>query len=219
MIAADDTLLRAVGHANEAKDAFFNAMASIKKAYPQRISLLKYELAHRKSRFDYVNQHLRRSGLARLHLKQTWRHIPTIEQPAVSIRMAWFTSGKSIRRLTVQEAEKKLLMMDTEAPHIRIQLQKLAGIPSSEPLAVVQDLTPQMRANVFYAEPLPDGRLRRALNKNLPLFLPCENGLLPSHNQPPSQPTKQRVRSVRSDLKLEDDPFLPSLRVYRYRSS
>tara|TARA_R110002051_G_scaffold309855_2_gene382718 strand:- start:5258 stop:6133 length:876 start_codon:yes stop_codon:yes gene_type:complete len=218
LIAADDALLQVVANANAAKDDFFNAMAAIKETHPQRISHLKYELAHRKSRFGYVNEHLRRTGLARLHLKQAWRHIPSIEQPAVSIRMAWYTSGKSIRRLTVQEAEKKLSMLDTEAPHIRLQLQKLAGIPSSEPLAVVQDLTPQMRANVFFQEPLEDGRLRRAMNLPLPLFVPSANGLLPNHNQPLPYPKKQRVRSVRRDLKLEDTPFLPSIRVHRYRS-
>lgn len=218
LIAADDNLMKAAVNANTVKDDFFKAMAVIKEEYPHRISHLKYELAHRKSRVAYVNEHLRRSGLARLHLKQTWRHIPIIDQPVLSIRMAWFTSGKSIRRLSVQEAEKKLCMLDTEAPHIRIQLQKLAGIPSNEPLAVVQDLTPQMRANVFYQEPLDDGRLRSAMNLPLPLFVPSFNGLLPSHNQPPQHPNKKRVRAVRSDLKLEDTPFLPSIRVYRYRS-
>lgn len=219
LIAADDALLDAVAEANVQKQAFFDAMASIKDAYPQRVGLMKYELAHRTSRVPYVNDHLRRSGLARLHLKQTWRHLPVVVEPVTRIQMSWYTSGRSIKRITVQEAEKKLCSLNTEADHVRIQLRQLAGLPSGEPLAQVQDQTPAMRANLFYAEPLPDNRLRSAMSVALPLFVGSKNGLLPKHNQPPPHPMKTRVRAIRNDQKLEDAPFLPSIRVYRYRSA
>jgi len=218
LIAADAQLIQAAEHANAAKDAFFEAMTAIKEEYPQRLSHIKYELAHRKSRFAYVNEHLRRSGLARLNLKQTWRHLPMLEQPASRIRLAWYSNGRSIKRTTVQEAERRLSSYDTEAAHIQIQLQALASIPSGEPLAFVQDQTPVMRANIFYSEPLPDGRLRRAMNLPLPLFVPSTDGQLPSHNQPLPEPKRSRMRAIRNDLKLDDTPFLPSIRVYRYRT-
>ena len=218
LIAADPQLIDAAEHANAMKDAFFDAMTAIKAEYPQRIGNMKYELAHRKSRFAYVNEHLRRTGLARLNLKQTWRHLPILEQPASRIRLAWYSNGRSIKRTTVQEAERRLCSYDTDAAHIQIQLRALATIPSAEPLAIVQDQTPVMRANIFYGEPLPDGRLRRAMNLPLPLFVPSVDGQLPSHNQPLPAPRKNRERAIRSDQKLEDTPFLPSIRVYRYRS-
>lgn len=218
LIAADDALLDAVDAANVQKQAFVDAMASIKDAYPQRVGLMKYELAHRQTRVSYVNEHLRRSGLARLHLKQTWRHLPIVREPVTRIMMSWYTSGRSIKRITVQEAEKKLCRLNTESDHVQIQLRLLAGLSPGEPLAQVQDQTPIMRANIFYAAPLPDNRLRSAMSVALPLFVGSKAGLLPKHNQPPPHPVKTRVRAVRNDQKLEDEPFLSSIRVYRYRS-
>lgn len=217
LIAAQPELMAAVITANAAKDEFFDTMAEMKARLPSRISVMKYELAQRQTRYAYLNEHLRRSGLVRLHLKQTWRHLPTLEQAASRVRLAWYTSGRSIVRTTVQECEEKLCSFNTEAAHIQQQLSALASIPSGEPLAIVQDHTPSMRANIFYAAPLPDGRLRRAMNLPLPLFIPSSTGDLPSHNQPPPQPRKERVRSVRNDVKLEAEPFLPSIRVFRYK--
>ena len=76
-----------------------------------------------------------------------------------------------------------------------------------------------MRANLFFKEPLADGRGRRAMNLALPLFIPASDGRLPEHNQPLPRPPQGRTRARRSDERLEDDVFLPSLRVYRYRES
>ncbi|BBI61585.1 hypothetical protein HSBAA_28910 [Vreelandella sulfidaeris] len=105
---------------------------------------------------------LRRNGLARLHLKQSWRQLPIAQAPVSRVRFAWYSSGRSIKRLTVQEAERKLIQLDTDAPHIRIQLRKLASIPSGEILAQVQTQAPLMRANLFLPSRSPmdirDGR-------------------------------------------------------------
>ena len=68
-----------------------------------------------------------------------------------------------------------------------------------------------------FLEPLDDGRTRRAMNIALPLFVPSPDGRLPDHNLPPLAPPEQRTRARRRDEKLEEAPFLPSLRVYRYR--
>ncbi len=56
------------------------------------------------------------------------------------------------------------------------------------------------------------------MNVALPLFIPAPDGRLPDHNLPPLQPPEARTRARRRDERLEDEPFLPSLRVYRYRS-
>lgn len=74
-----------------------------------------------------------------------------------------------------------------------------------------------MRANLFFREALDDGRQRRAMNVPLPLFIPSPEGRLPPHNVPADAPPQTRSRAKRADTKLEDTPFLPSLRAYRYR--
>jgi hypothetical protein len=215
LVAADDALLAQVAEVNAAKAAFAELLGRIRQQHPPLIAEAKAALPRR---HPELHDHLRGSGLARLHLKQCWRAIPVAEAPVARVRLAWYASGRSIKRLSVREAEQKLLALDSEAPHVRIQLRKLAGLPGSEPLAQVQAQAPLMRANLFFCEPLPDGHTRRALNVALPLFLPAPRGRLPDHNQPPAAPPASRTRARRRDERLEETPFLPSLRVYRYRN-
>jgi hypothetical protein len=214
LIAADDELMQAVLKANAAKSAFSECLQAIKQQAPALLSESRSRLPGRHPQVEAV---LERNGLARLHLKQCWRHLPVAEAPVSRVRFAWYSSGRSIKRLSVQEAEKKLLALDSEAAHVRIQLRKLAGIPSAEPLAQVQPQAPLMRANLFFREPLEDGRKRRAMNVALPLFIPSADGRLPDHNLPAATPPENRTRARRRDERLEHDAFLPSLRVFRYR--
>lgn len=214
VVASNDELLTAIATVNQAKANFSEMLQHIKQAAPQALSDAKNRLPQR---HPHVNDVLRRNGLAKLHLKQSWRQLPIVQAPVSRVRFAWYSSGRSIKRLTVQEAEHKLLQLDTDAPHIRIQLGKLASIPSGEILAQVQAQAPLMRANLFFTEPLDDGHTRRALNAAMPLFLPANDQRLPHINLPELQPPTTRTRARRRDEKLEQDVFLPSLRVYRYR--
>ncbi|NIC04192.1 DNA replication terminus site-binding protein [Halomonas sp. DX6] len=214
LVAADEALMARVVEVNAAKAEFAEQLARIKAEDPPLLAEAKAVLPFR---HPQLHDHLRGSGLARLHLKQCWRAIPVAEAPVARVRLAWYSSGRSIKRLTVREVEKKLLALDSDAPHVRIQLRKLAALPSSEPLAQVQSQAPLMRANLFYCEPLEDGRSRRAMNVALPLFLPAPRGRLPDHNLPPAAPPQSRTRARRSDEKLEEHPYLPSLRIFRYR--
>lgn len=214
IVAANDELLSAIDDVNHSKAQFSELLQHIKQAFPQTLSEAKSRLPNRHPHVDEV---LRRNGLARLHLKQSWRQLPIAQAPVSRVRFAWYSSGRSIKRLTVQEAEHKLLKLDTEAPHIRIQLRKLAGIPSGEVLAQVQTQAPLMRANLFFTEPLDDGHTRRALNAAMPIFVPDNHQRLPHIKVPASQPPTTRTRARRRDEKLEHDVFLPSLRIYRYR--
>lgn len=214
IVATNDDLLTAIDAINQAKANFSALLQNIKQKFPATLSDAKHRLP---KRHPHVDEVLRRNGLARLHLKQSWRQLPIAQAPVSRVRFAWYSSGRSIKRLTVQEAERKLLQLDTDAPHIRIQMRKLASIPSGEILAQVQTQAPLMRANLFFTEPLEDGHTRRALNAAMPIFVPDNNQRLPHINLPTLQPPTTRTRARRSDEKLEQDVFLPSLRVYRYR--
>ncbi|GAA3895387.1 hypothetical protein GCM10022228_03050 [Halomonas cibimaris] len=214
LVAANDALLDAVIRANAAKSRFSDALQAIKQQAPSLLSEGRERLPRRHPRVQTV---LERNGLARLHLKQCWRHLPVAEAPVSRVRFAWYSSGRSIKRLSVRQAEEKLLALDSDAAHVRLQLRRLAGIPSSEPLAQVQPQAPLMRANLFFTEPLADGHTRRALNAAMPIFVPSAQGRLPHTNCPALTPPEKRTRARRRDEKLEHEPFLPSLRVYRYR--
>jgi hypothetical protein len=214
VVACNEELLEAIAKVNQAKVLFNELLQHIKKTLPESFTEAKRRLPRR---HPQVDEALRRNGLARLHLKQSWRQLPIAQAPVSRVRFAWYSSGRSIKRLSVQEAMNKLLQLDTEAHHIRIQLRKLADIPSSEMLAQVQTQAPLMRANLFFTEPLPDGHTRRALNAAMPIFVPDNHERLPHINLPARHPPTTRTRARRRDEKLEQDAFLPSLRVYRYR--
>ncbi|WP_311064004.1 DNA replication terminus site-binding protein [Halomonas sp. DWK9] len=214
LIAADNALMTAFKEVNSAKATISELLQRIKQSDPSALGDAKQRLPQRHPEVSSV---LRQGGLARLHLKQCWRQLPIAEAPVARVRFAWYSSGRSIKRITVQQAEQKLMLLDTDAPHIRIQLRKLAGIPSSESLAQVQNQAPLMRANLFFTEPLEDGHTRRALNVAMPLIVPAHEERLPHIKAPPLIPPAQRTRAKRRDEKLESDAFLPSLRVYRYR--
>ncbi|WP_046078533.1 DNA replication terminus site-binding protein [Halomonas sp. HG01] len=214
LVAATPAVMEAARRVNDTKQAFADLLARIREEEPSLLPEIKAVLPFR---HPELHTHLRGSGLARLHLKQCWRAIPLAPAPVARVRFAWYSSGRSIKRLSVREAEQKLLALDTDAPHVRIQLRQLAGIPDGEPLAQVQTQAPLMRANLFFREPLEDGHRRRAMNVALPLFVPADDGRLPDHNQPPDHPPQTRTRARRRDERLEQEPLLPSLRVYRYR--
>lgn len=214
LIAADNTLLAAVNEANQAKTELATCLQRIKAHSLSMLGDVKGQLTRR---HPDVEQVLEQTGLARLHLKQCWRKLPVAEAPVSRVRFAWYSSGRSIKKLSVRDAEQKLLTFDSEADHIRIQLRKLAGLPSSEVLAQVQDQAPLMRANLFYTDPLKNGQTRTAFNAAMPIFVPSNDGRLPHTNQPNPTPPETRTRARRRDEKLESDVFLPSLRVFRYR--
>ncbi|MGM0824231.1 MAG: DNA replication terminus site-binding protein [Pseudomonadota bacterium] len=214
IVAADETLIAAAHKVNEAKEAFQATLQTIKRAAPKSLSDAKAQLTRRHPDVQSV---LNKEGLARLHLKQCWRQLPIADADVAKVRFAWYQSGRSIKRITVREAEQKLLQLDSDAPHVKVQLRRLADIPSSEPLAQVQSQAPLMRANLFFSHPLADGHTRRALNVAMPLFVPSAQGVLPDIKAPSAQPHATRTRAVRRDEKIEPDVFLPSLRVFRYR--
>ncbi|MDH4573009.1 DNA replication terminus site-binding protein [Salinicola acroporae] len=215
VIVAGPVIMEAVEAVNHAKAGFAATLKRIRHSAPRLIPEIKAVLPFR---HPVLHDHLRGQGLARLHLKQCWRQLPVADAPLSRIRLAWYTSGRSIKRLSVADAEARLNQMDLAAQHIQIQLRKLADIPSDEPLAQIQQQAPVMRANLFFREALEDGRMRRAMNLPLPLFIPDPALKLPHLNDPPAHPPKTRTRARRSDQRLEDDVFLKSLRVYRYRN-
>lgn len=214
LVAARPAVMEAVETVNQAKADFARLIATIRQDAPKLIAEIKTVIPFR---HPGLHDHLSGSGMARLHIKQCWRAIPTAPARVHRAQLAWYVSGRSIKRLSVADAESMLMALDSEAHHIRRQLKILAGLQNTELLAQVQTQAPVMRANLFFHEPLPDGKTRQAKNVSLPLFVPSDDGQLPEHNHPDTKPPGKRQRAMRSDQRLEDQPLLPSIRVYRYR--
>ena len=208
LIGIAPAIIPLINQVNESKQAFQKTIQS----FPQALGHPS-EILHKRS--NQLANSLERAGLARLHLKQCYRQIPVLQHTPIKIGLNWYTSGRSIKKLTIKDAEKKLLKMDDGKPHIQMQLDALARLQPNEYLAQLQEQVPVMRANIIWQE---NGEKRRkARNCPLPLFFPLpDNAAFPEHNKPPVEAPNIRQRQLRSDILIEPDVYLPSLRAHRY---
>lgn len=160
-----------------------------------------------------LREALAKRGFARVHLKQAQRQLPLLSTRPARVGFSWYSNGRSIRKIGKREAEGLLLSLDSQTPHIRHQLSLLASIGDSETLAVVRPQGKSVRANVVFE----DGK-RCSIPCPLPLLFHDRNQRgLPVHNTLADAPT-ERTRLVRSDARLEEQAWLPSVHVYRYRN-
>ncbi|MAD43975.1 MAG: DNA replication terminus site-binding protein [Oceanospirillaceae bacterium] len=210
LIMMNDELRTLAQSANARKDAFHQIVRSAQQALEK--PGLDELIAGLGNRHSDLRESLHFAGLSRVHLKQCYRHLPVLEHCPLKVGFSWYTNGRSIRKISVTEAQNKLLELGEEKSHIQIQLSKLNHLPPGQQLAQVQTLAPVVRANLVYPESAP--RPRQAMNVALPLMLPGD--ILPEFNRLDTQPPEGRTRQRRGDQKVSDEPWLPSIRVHLY---
>lgn len=217
LVMANEDLIGLAQKVNSAKDNFKTLVQQIQKTDKDVWLSQKAQL---NTRHKTLRNQLYYTGLGRIHLKQLYRHIPILSHRPEKIGFTWYSNGRSIKKLTVAQAEMKLLAMGEEKSHIQQQLQKLNTLPQHEVLAQIQTQVPVVRANLVFKLLNEKGHvetIRKAMNVSLPLLVPQEsNPLLPVFNQIDEQPPIARTRIARNDFKICEEVFLPSLRVHRY---
>ena len=217
LVMANEAIITLAQEINLAKDTFKSLAQQIQKTDKD---LWLSQKAQLNTRHKTLRNQLYYTGLGRIHLKQLYRHIPILPHRPEKIGFTWYSNGRSIKKLTVAQAQTKLLAMGEEKVHIQQQLQKLNTLPEHEVLAQIQTQVPVVRANIVYKLLNEKGlseTIRKAMNVSLPLLVPEESSpLLPSFNQIDEQPPVARTRIARSDFKICEEVFLPSLRVHRY---
>jgi hypothetical protein len=217
LVTANEKMIALAQDINQAKDTFKSLVQKIQKSDKDLWLSQKSQL---NTRHQTLRNQLYYTDLGRIHLKQLYRHIPILPHRPEKIGFTWYSNGRSIKKLTVAQAQTKLLAMGEEKSHIQQQLQKLNTLPEHEILAQIQTQVPVVRANLVYKLLNEKGHsetIRKAMNVSLPLLIPEEdNPLLPSFNQIDDQPPVARTRISRSDFKICEEVFLPSLRVHRY---
>lgn len=198
---------------NIAKDEFKAAVLALKSLGREKMNGAMIDL-HR--RWETVATAMRRLGAARLNLKQAYRHIPLLNRCPLKIGFTWSKQGRVIQRTSVAEA-RRLLEQRVETPQVQLDLQRLIEISSDEPLARVRGVCPHLRANIVFAELEQADVSRRLMQAPLPILVPLQRGeRLPEFVAvTPEPPLNPRLR--RADVRIEDEPFLPSIRIYRYR--
>lgn len=194
LVLIDEPIAEHILHINHLKDDF---KYQVQQA---RLELKEHGL----------REAMQASEMARVHLRQCYRHLPLLEERPQRIGFSWYTNGRSIRKLTAPQVEKMLFDLGAEKPHIQQQLNKLYALPEHTDLAQVQTLAPVVRANLVFQES------RKAMNAPLPLFILDNGHGLPEFNQLGLDIPEGRTRKARADQKIEPEPYIPSLRVHLY---
>lgn len=213
LIGASRNTLAAAHTLNDTKDAFKETVLRLKRLRKAEADSVLLELHKRNQEVALA---MRRMGVSRLNLKQAYRHVPLLDERPAKVGFTWSKQGRTIQRLSVPEA-RRLLERRSETPQIRQELDRLSRLPNDEPLARARPVCPHLRANVVFEGHAE--RERRLIQTPLPLLIPLQAGeSLPDFVPVPPEPSGiQRLR--RSDVRLEDEPLLPLLQVFRYRYS
>lgn len=215
IVGASEATLAAARDCNVAKDRFKTAVLALKAL--DRLDR-REAMADLHRRQESLARTMERMGAARLNLKQAYRHIPLLDRRPLKIGFTWSKQGRVIQRTSLAAA-RRLLEQRAETPQIRLELQRLAQLSDGEMLARVRGVCPHLRANlVFVAQDGPGAR-RRLMQAPLPILVPLQAGhplpdFVPVAPEPPVAP---RLR--RADVRIEDEPLLPSVRIHRYRSA
>lgn len=215
LLAASLETINAVENVNASKQHFKAAMLALKAA---KVSIQDPRLkdnmeALLASRPQGMKDTLKKMGLARLHLKQSYRLIPFFTERPHKVSWTW-AHTRSIKRISVAQAFDRLQKYRLDVG-IEVQISKLAKLPPHEPLAIVQELAPHLRANILFA----NGE-RKMVKGPVPLFyLDAGFEALPIFNPPKEKSMRNAERLVRNDVKLNPEPFLPAIRAHRYREA
>ncbi|WP_221795140.1 DNA replication terminus site-binding protein [Oceanobacter mangrovi] len=215
LILADQTSVELIQQINQAKDDFraiVNEQKQDKESWPAGYEFLCEQPAP-------LREKLAVAGLTRIHLKQCFRHIPLLEQAPNKVGFSWYVNGRSIKKLSLQQAQDKLLEFGEHKEHIQIQLAKLGQLSSGTQLAQIQTLAPVVRANLVFGDSQQQTPVqRKSMNLSLPLFIPTDNahGPLPQHNTIAPEPPAGRTRQARGDNRISDEPYLPTIRAFLY---
>ena len=217
IIVADAKTSELIRSINHQKESFRAAVNRARQNLSQEHWLQHHEQLSNHG--QTLREQLRLSGLGRVHLKQCYRHIPLLEKPVTKIGFSWYNNGRSIKKISHQQAQNLLLALGENKTHIQSQLQVLSQLTAGTQLAQVQTLAPVVRANLVFNrkdESKDKTTERKAMNVSLPLFV---QESLPTHNTIELQAPNGRSRLNRSDNKISNEPILPSIRAYTYQSS
>ena len=197
---------------NEAKKSLQSIMAEIRAQSPKSVKPITQRLPERYLAF---RQALGNQSLSRLHLKQCYRQLPLLTRRPNRIGFTWSLDGRSITKISIEDAEKRLIKHGPEKPHIQAQLSKLYNLAPKQKtqLRKVQKLAPSVKANIVFKN--GDIIQRKTINTPLPILIPAmPYEELPNYTPLPITPPEEHQRLKRLDSKLPDKPFLKSINVF-----
>ena len=214
LVASSQNTLDKIEAVNQAKLVFKEKMLLLRrlKIDYQNEVLINYFEKNLDTRPEGVSNILSRMGLARLHLKQTYRLIPYFRKMPHSV--SWTGANtRAIKKITAKQAVE-MLAKNTKDQGMRYQMELAAKLDPNEQLAIVQELAPHLRANLVFKES-DNSKVRKMIKGAMPIFFLSQGGF-PEFKPVKEKTGKSDTRAKRSDVKIAPEPYLPALRAHRY---
>lgn len=217
LVAAGDSTRRLAHALNAARKQLKDALSAMDRIQVRMTNPVTGRI--RKERLgDLV---LRDAGLARLHRIQVYRDVHVLERRPDNVSFVWARTRR-VKRLSLQAVRERLMgMLDNppQAELVREDLARLESLSRNEVLAFVEPMPCHARVNLAWRRPGETQGFDRAMRSApIPLLYPAAaEDELPSLKPLDPQRYALRQRAKRRDLKIEDQPFLSTLSVYRYR--
>lgn len=163
----------------------------------------------------------RRRDYARLQLLSCYRTVPVLAQVPDRVSIGWLQNGASMQRLSAARARELVItslgrafeMSARQKQELQAEeLAQLAGVPADEQLVVRRALPPVPEVNWWF-----DDEAQAPIKGVLPLAFPATPGgawpeirrLGPLAVRPP--------RIERADARIEAEPLIDRLDLFRYR--
>lgn len=202
---------------NRAKDSFKKSVLDIRSANDgkditaKKISrLIRTEVSERGYRTEPLKAVLDELGITALDLKKTYAHIRSMPAPLLTLRWTWATNHTRIKKVTYHEAVKMAEALGDDH-RVSVALNLLGKCKRTEVFAKKVDLPNQLRANYTYKDDdliirgsTPISGIVAVQQDQLPETLWRDN------------PEEEKKKIIR-DSTLEDEPFIFSLNLYRYK--
>lgn len=181
----------------------------------------------RGGRSQDLGQAMRRARLGRVCLMQAYRRVQVIDTVPASIGFSWSKGSVSTLAITPERAAQLLEQSGSTAAQIDRRKLADARLPAGSPdhLRLLENVAPHLRANLRYPagviKPLSAPRKQKSdylqVYAALPLLVLGDDMTVPSVRPPRQRSADEQVQSPRR--RLEDEPFLPSINVWRLRAS
>ncbi len=162
----------------------------------------------------HIRDILKKEGYGAINLKQAYRHIYYVNYHPE--RIAWVKS-KSLSNVVLSHKEAETMLLKAGVgKNIEIQLNKLKGLSSSEKIIKQRKIKARLQVNVSHRN-CEDKFETQCIHTTLPLFYLFDETKLPPVVCFSKPISNKESRAVRSDKKLEEKPFLPSISAYLYQ--
>ncbi|HEY8569072.1 hypothetical protein [Microbulbifer sp.] len=209
LLAVPTNVIALAQSLNSAKGEFQQLTAEIKEALAPHPTL---------ERDRILRDMLADAGYPRAHLRHCYRQILLCPEKPDALALSWIKARKSIKKVSVDWCEKKLVQLDPQGQDAGIQFQRqlLAGLHKNRHHDLRQ-VQIQSRPNLQVAEIFRTEQeeiYRQVGYSAMPVLVNGgDNRDFPEFTRVDHNPPASR-RRTRKDLKIEQAPYLAALRVH-----